>query len=105
MFLNLYYNPVHIFIDIVIPEAEHGVAKILEVLCSRGIISSVFFMLPPVDFDNQFFLGTTEVRNIWTYGMLSPKSVAERFSSESRPKDRFLRSLVCSKCLSETYCG
>jgi hypothetical protein len=96
IFFNFQYHSIQIIIDIIISKSKYCIAKALKVYGSVSIVGYIFFVLPPIDFNNQFLLRATEVDDILSNSMLPTESVPKELSSETGPKNSFLWGRIFS---------
>lgn len=96
IFFNFQYHSIQIIIDIIIPKTQYHITKALKVYGSVSIVWNIFFVLPSIDFNNQFLFRATEVDDILSNSMLPTKSVPKGLSSETGPKNNFLWGRIFS---------
>ena len=68
------YNAIDIFHHIVIPKADHSIAKRFQIFCSLLIILFLLQMLTSIQFNDEFRFWRTEVRDEIANRMLPAES-------------------------------
>ena len=59
--------------DLIIPEPQYCISFCLYVPCSFFIMINLDCMLTTIELDNEHFIKTDKVNDIWSYRMLAPE--------------------------------